>query len=266
MFILNNVAQPDTLHDAYRILTEKKSNTVLGGCAYLRMGSQIIHTGVDLSKLGLHYIKEADDCIEMGAMATLRDVETNPALFKYFNGVLPKAVGSIIGVQFRNVVTVGASVFSRYGFSDFITALMALDTEVELYHGGRMTLPRFMDRRRAKDILTKVIVHKTNRQAAYQALRNSKSDYPILTVAVSRLEDDWKIAVGARPTRARLAVQAAKRLVTGGTVTSDVIGQAAQIAAEELPFGTNMRGSAEYRRAMCHVLVKRAIAEVAACK
>ncbi|SMC35489.1 FAD binding domain-containing protein [Sporomusa malonica] len=267
MFTLLNIAQPESLQDAYKIVTAKKSNAILGGCTYLRMGSQTIHTGVDLAKLGLHYIKEHDTFIELGAMATLRDIETNAALNKYFNGLLPKAVRSIIGIQFRNSATVGASVFSRYGFSDFITALLALDTEVELYKGGRMALAEFLDTPRSKDILTKVIIHKTNRTASYQALRNSASDYPILTVAVSHNAGDWNIAVGARPTRAKLAVQAAALLAgAGADVTPAILEQAAQMAAAELPFGANMRASAEYRCAMCKTLVKRAIAEVAACK
>ena len=49
-------------------------------------------------------------------MTTLRDLEVSPILNKYFNGVIGNCVKDIIGVQFRNVVTVGASVFSKYGF------------------------------------------------------------------------------------------------------------------------------------------------------
>ncbi|WP_094603981.1 hypothetical protein SPSIL_044060 [Sporomusa silvacetica DSM 10669] len=267
MFTLLNVAQPDTLEAAYNILKEKRSNAVLGGCAYLRMGSQTIHTGVDLSKLGLKYSKDYGSYIEIGAMTSLRDVETNAAVNNYADGLLPKAVANIIGVQFRNVVTVGASVFMRYGFSDFLTALLALDTEVELVKGGRMTLAAFLDTPRSKDILTKIIIHKTKGHAAYQALRNSASDYPLLTVAVSQLDGEWKIAVGARPTRARLAVQAAALLRDGDNdMTAEVMEQAAQTAVGELSFGDNSRASAVYRQAVAKTLIKRAIAEVVACK
>lgn len=266
MFTLLNVAQPDTLEAAYNILKEKRSNAVLGGCAYLRMGSQTIHTGVDLSKLGLRYSKDYGSYIEIGAMTSLREVETDAALNNYADGLLPKAVANIIGVQFRNVVTVGASVFMRYGFSDFLTALLALDTEVELVKSGRMALAAFLDTPRSKDILTKIIIHKTKGHAAYQALRNSASDYPLLTVAASRLEGEWKIAVGARPTRARLAVQAAALLREADNVTAEVMEQAVQTAVDELSFGDNRRASAVYRQAVAKTLIKRAIAEVAACK
>ncbi|QDR82177.1 FAD binding domain-containing protein [Sporomusa termitida] len=267
MFTLLNIAQPDTQQEAYRLLTAKKSNVILGGCAWLRLGSQTIHTGVDLSKLGLNFIKEYDTYFEIGAMTSLRDIETSVALNRWFSGILAKSVQSIIGVQFRNVATVGASVFARYGFSDFLTALLALDTEIELYQGGRLTLAAFVDMPRNKDLLVKVIIHKTSRTAAYLALRNSQSDFPVLTVAVSRLDGAWKIAVGARPTRAKLAAQAAVLLAGAGRdVPPDCLRQAAELAAEELPFGANMRASAAYRRLLCQTLVQRGLTEVTACR
>lgn len=264
MFRMLAVAQPATLAEAYKTLTAKRFNTVLGGCAWLRMGSLTIPTGVDLSKLNLAYINDCADTIEVGAMATLRAVEKSQALAEYGNGILPQAVSNIIGVQFRNVATVGGSIFARFGFSDVITALLALDAEVELYQAGRMSLAEFLDKPRTKDILVKLIIHKTKRMAAYQALRNSASDFPILTVAVSKLDAEWKIAVGARPAKAKLAIEAAKLLTDG--ITPEAIENAAQAAAAELSFGDNMRASAEYRQEMCKVLIRRAIAEVTACK
>lgn len=267
MFTLRTVAQPETLEAAYKLVTEKRNNAILGGCAYLRLGSQTIPVGVDLSKLGLQYITEHSNTIEIGAMTSLRDVETHAVLKNYGDGLVPKAVANIVGVQFRNIATVGASVFMRYGFSDFLTALLALDAEVELVKGGRMSLFAFLDSPRTKDILTKVIIHKCNGHAAYQALRNSAADYPLLTVAVSRLGDQWRIAVGARPTRAKLAVQAAAWLENAGQeMTATVTEEAARLAVTELPFGSNRRASAAYRQAVAETLIKRGIAEVAACK
>jgi CO/xanthine dehydrogenase FAD-binding subunit len=265
VFACLNLTQPNTLEEAYRMLVNKRNNTVLGGCAFLRLGSQSIDTAVDLSKLNLQYISAQHDDIEIGAMTTFRDIETSPVLHDYFNGVLPKSVSSIIGVQFRNIVTVGATVYSKYVFSDLITALLALDTEVELYKGGRMPLDEFLDKPYEKDILIKIFIKRNQRKAAYQNLRNSVSDYPILNVAVSRMGDKWRIVAGARPQRAAIAKKASAEL-TKGNLSIEQIDVAANMAAEELSFGTNMRGTAEYRQAVCSVLVKRAIAEVVQCK
>ena len=265
MFTIQKLAQPHTLDDAYQLLAAHRNNAILGGCAFLRLGSQRINTAIDLSHCNLAYIKETSDEIIIGAMATFRDVETSSILQTHGNGIVSKAVSNIIGVQLRNSATVGASVFSKYGFSDFIPALLALDTDVQLYMGGRLPLAAFLRNKYQKDILTQVIIKKNDRSAAYQQFRNSHSDFPLLNVAVSQLDGAWRIVVGARPGRAKFARRAAEML-SAAEATSEAITQAAQAAAEELLFGTNTRASAVYRKALCQTLVQRAITEVLLCK
>jgi CO/xanthine dehydrogenase FAD-binding subunit len=284
VFSLRDIVQPESLAEAYELLMKQKTNTVLGGCAFLRLGSKRIGTGIDLSKLNLDHIKEREGFIEIGAMVSFRDLETHSVLREAFDGMLPKAVGNIIGVQFRNGVTVGGSVFPKYGFSDLITALLALDTEVELYKAGRMSLREFLDKPFQKDILTSIRIRKEERRASYQNLRISASDYPVLTVAASRAGAAWKIVVGARPQKAQLAERASEELTeltlayfkaqNKGTDTildsnffSDLkIDSLAERVVQELNFGTNSRGSAVYRKAVSKALVQRAIKEVLTCK
>lgn len=265
MFTIQHLVQPDTLEEAYDVLTRDISNTILGGCAFLRLGSKKIGTAIDLSKLNLNGIKEQGDFIEIGAMTTFRDLETSPVLKESFNGVLPQSVSHIIGVQFRNTVTVGATVYSKFGFSDLLTALLALDTDVELYKAGRMPLTDFLEKSPQRDILTRIFIRKNSCKAVYKDLRNSQSDFPVLNVAVSQKDDQWRVVVGARPLRAQIAQKASDELFQG-SATPAGIALAARLAAEELSFGSNIRGSAEYRKAMCKVLVERAVTEVLQCK
>ncbi len=232
--------------------------------AFLRMGTKRIGTGIDLSNLNLNLIEETPDYIEIGAMTTLRDLEVSPILNKYFDRVLSNAVRDIIGVQFRNVVTVGGSVFSKYGFSDLIVGLLALETEVELYNGGRMPLEEFLNRKYEKDILVKLYIKKNNANAIYKCMRNSRSDYPILNLAVSKDDNNFKICVGARPQRATVAVKASEFL-SNNPINEENIIKASEIACEELVFGSNMRASKEYRKAVCKSLVKNALMEVSSC-
>jgi CO/xanthine dehydrogenase FAD-binding subunit len=264
VFTLQNLVQPETVEEAYEILIKSRANTVLGGCAFLKMGSKRIGTAIELSKLNLDYIKEDSDYIEIGAMTTLREIETNPNLKEYFNGLLPKSLGNIIGVQFRNVVTTGATVFSKYSFSDFITALLVLDTEVELYDAGRIPLEEFLKLPFKKDILTRIFIKKSDGLASYKDFRNSASDYPVLNVAVSNLDNEWKIVVGARPGRAAIARNASLKL-SKEELTDVEIEAMANMATEELEFGSNMRASKEYRKALCKVLIRRAVKEVLEC-
>lgn len=265
MFTMLDLVQPDNLEEAYQSLSEKRNNTILGGCAFLKMGKKLITTGVDLSRLNLNYILEKDGFIEIGAMTSLRELETHPLLNDYYNGVLPQSVRDIIGVQFRNGVTVGASVYSKYGFSDLITALLSLETEVELFKAGRMSLIDFLARPKEKDILVRLFIKKSMHRASFLSFRSSSSDYSVLNVAVSMLDKHWTIAVGARPSKAAIAVNASA-ILSQDVPTLVTIEQAALQASEELTFGTNKRGTAAYRKALCKALVKRGIMEVTACK
>lgn len=265
MFTILNLVQSDNLAEAYQTLSDKPNNTILGGCAFLKMGKKRITTGIDLTNLKLNYIQEKDGFIEIGAMTSLRDLETHPLLKEHYNGVLPQSVRDIIGVQFRNGVTVGASVYSKYGFSDLITALLCLDTEVELFKAGRMPLVDFLARPKEKDILVRLWIKKTMRQATYLSFRSSASDYAVLNVAVSKLDNQWTIAVGARPSKAAIAVSASAMLSQEVPIL-EITEEVAQKVSEELSFGTNTRGTATYRKALCKALVKRGIMEVLACK
>lgn len=261
MFSIDHLVRPETIEEAYEVLVSRKNNAVLGGCAFLRLGSQRIGTAIDLAKLNLNYIKEQAGYIEIGAMATLRDLEINPLLNRHFNGVLPKAAANVIGVQFRNIATVGASVYSKYGFSDIITPLLALDTEVELSKGGRMPLDEFLNRPHERDILTRIFIRKNERSAAFHSLRTSASDYPVLNTAASSFKNQWRIVVGARPSRAAIASAASAELAQGAIDTVS-LERISSLAAQELSFGTNGRGTAAYRQSMSRVLIKRAVLEV----
>lgn len=264
MFTLIDIVQPTTLEEAYSVLTKRKNNQLLGGSAFLRMGKKRIGTGIELSNLNLDYIKEDEEYVEIGAMTTFRSLETCSIIKDNFGSIIQDAVKDIIGVQFRNVVTVGGTVFSKYGFSDLIVALLSLDTEVELYKGGRMSLDDFLDRKYEKDLLTKVYIKKKNKKASYKSLRNAKSDYPLINVSVSKDKDRFKICIGARPQKA-IEAKEASAFLSSNDITEANIEKASKIAVDEVAFGTNMRASKEYRYAMAKVLIKRAIMEVIEC-
>lgn len=127
---------------------------------WLRLCSPRIQNAIDLSGLDLDYIKETEEAFEIGAMCSLRSLETHPELEAYFCGAIKESVRHIVGVQFRNQATVGGSIYGRFGFSDVLTCLLALDTEVVLVHAGKMTLAEFADRKRDRDILEKIIIKK----------------------------------------------------------------------------------------------------------
>lgn len=265
MFSIDELFQPESLNEAAELLDQYPDITILGGCGFLKLGNRRIARAMDLTNCGVRQIREDAKAIEIGAMATLRQVETDPALRILFNGALPRAAGSIMGVQFRNCATMGASVYSKYGFSDLIPVLLTLNTEVELLRGGRLRLIDFMERPIARDVLTRIFIAKDGRQVSYQNMRNATADFPILNCSVSQLGSDWQVVVGARPARAQLAMGGSKMLSDMSPNQIDIEKVAATVSGE-VAFGNNNKASADYRRSLARVLVKRAIEEVLACK
>ncbi len=270
MFTAKDYVMPKTLDEAWQILNARKSNSIVAGCAWLRMGNKRIDTAVDLSNVGLDFINDFDDRIEIGAMTSYRTIETSPIINQYFNGILSKAVAPIIGVQFRNGVTVGGSVYSRFGFSDFLTPLLALGAQVKLYHKGVIALEDFLKMPYEKDILEMIIIPKYLLKASYQMLRNTEADFPIVNVAVTKNHGKYTVTVGARPQKAVIA-QRVSEFLTHSLVENenncldDMIKEACCILGEEISFGSNMRASAQYREKIAKVLLKRALLEVEAC-
>lgn len=249
--------------EAAELLQKSRSNAVLAGGTWLRMSHRAIGTAIDLGHLGLDTIRVAEESITLGAAVTLRTLEVHPLLQTEFGGVLPQSVSHIVGVQFRNMATVGASVASKYGFSDLLCALLALDCEVELALGGRIALADFLQTPPlTRDLLTAVHIRRDGRTACYLTQRRTATDFAVLSVTASRTPaGDYALSVGARPAvavRSRAAALAMQR--------GQGAGAAALAAAEELRFGTNQRGSAEYRRILCEVLSRRALTELEAAR
>lgn len=159
MITIREYARPATLEEAWQ-LNQKRPNRVLGGMLWLKMEKISVGTAIDLSALGLDTIEETDTEFAIGAMATLRSLETHAALNAATNGAMREAVRHIVGVQFRNCATVGGSVYGRFGFSDVLTLLLALDCDVELYKAGRMPIAQFAALPYDRDILTHVYIKK----------------------------------------------------------------------------------------------------------
>ena len=113
-----------------------------------------------------------------------------------------EAVRHIVGVQFRNLATVGGSVYGRFGFSDVLTAFLAMDSYVELYKGGIVPMREFATSAFDRDILVRVIVKKTPGSFTYHSVRNTQTDFPVLTCAVSKINGKYCSVIGARPSKA----------------------------------------------------------------
>lgn len=261
MLEIENIIFPESPGDALAIVRNDPASVILGGCGYLRLGSRKIATAVDLSKLGLDKITETENSLEIGAMVTLRTLETDACVTAFASGVLARAVENIVGVQLRSCVTLGGSVAGRYPFSDPITALLALDAELVFQGAGRMSLQDYLSGKGLRDVLVKIILPRDERVAAFTSMRKTTTDYAVLNCAVARVGADYRVLVGSRPSRA-IRVDSAEQYLAANGLTKETAEKAGLLAADNLSFGDNPRGSGEYRKKICPVLVKRALIEV----
>lgn len=257
---IEQLVRPKSLEQAHEILKQSPRNVVLGGCGFLRLGNRKIETALDLSCLGLNQIVLCDDQIEIGAYVTYGQIERSELMKSLAQGILPKAVGSILGVQFRNMVTVGGSVFPKYGFSDFLTPLSVLNAEVELFPSGRMSITEFLSFRGKNEILVKLYLPNNPKlKAEYIALRNSTADFPLVNLAISQNGSLWKVAVGSRPGPAKLAEHCG-HFLSEKDLTKDRIVEAGDILIREMDFESNRSASATYRQQVVKHLFIRALA------
>ena len=147
MLTIKNYVKVKSLEEAYE-LNQKKSNRVIGGMLWLRLSDLRVQTAIDLSGLGLDQIEETEEAFSIGCMTTLRQLELHGGLDCYTGGALRESLRHIVGVQFRNLATVGGSIYGRFGFSDVLTMFLVLDTYVELYRGGILPLKEFLARKK----------------------------------------------------------------------------------------------------------------------
>ena len=256
MFTIDKYVVVENLEQAYE-LNKSKRNVILGGTLWLKMGRKKIGTAIDLSSLGLNLIEEDEESFKIGCMCTLRDLETNYSLNNHFSDLFIKSVENIVGVQMRNMATVGGSIYSRFGFSDILTALLSLDCYVELYKGGVVPLKEYVNMPLDNDILVNIIIKKDGRKISYLSHRMSSSDLPVLTCAVSNLENKWNVVIGARPCKAELL-----QFDLGKNPSDEEINSIISQLLNDTCFGTNLRGSKKYRQILANVLVKRNIDEI----
>lgn len=274
MFYYNQYVRAQSLDEAYE-LYQKKPNFVLGGMLWLKMKNKTLGTAIDLCDLGLDQIDEDENEFRIGAYATLRQIETHEALNAYTHGAIAESVRHIVGVQFRNVATVGGSIWGRFGFSDVMTIFRALGAKVQLHKAGIMDLDEFAALpRTTRDVLVSVIVPKNAKGVVYLSQRNQSTDFPVLTCAVANRSGRYVAVIGASPYMAEPvwdedgildgiadAKTDSNAALTDNSENNAKIDKFAEYVAEHIRFGSNIRAGAEYREIICRGLTRRAVTQ-----
>lgn len=256
MFTADNYIVANSVEEAYE-LNKARNSTVVGGMLWLKMSNKKFKNIIDLSKLELDKIEETEEEIQIGAMVSLRELETNEILKANFGEAFKESVRHIVGVQFRNCATIGGSVYGRFGFSDILTLLMSLDCYVKVYPTGIIPIEEYAKQKQENEILEKIIIKKHNYNVSYLTQRLTKTDFPILACSVAKIDDKYRVSIGARPMRAVLVENE-----LSSNPTEEEIVKLQNHIEETVKFGSNMRASGEYRKLLAKILTKRAIENI----
>ena len=259
MVTIQNYVRAQSIDEAYE-LNQKKGSCIIGGMLWTKMQDRLIQTAIDMCDLGLDKIEEREDEFIIGAMTSLRQIELHDGLNKYTHGAVCEAVKDIVGVQFRNLATIGGSIWGRFGFSDILTVFLAMDAFVELYHGGMIPLREFVNMKKDRDVIVHLIIRKTPGVFAYASVRNQRTDFPVIACSASCVDGEYRLAVGARPGRAILVLDE-EGLLTGG-LSDDTEKAFANWVSDKVPVGSNHRAGAEYRSRLIRVLGQRLLKKI----
>jgi carbon-monoxide dehydrogenase medium subunit len=220
---------------------------------------------VDIGRLrDLNYVRDAGDHLAVGALTTHEELHFDE-LLRAECPLLAHTAGEIGDPQVRHMGTIGGSVAHADPASDLPAVLLALDAELVVHGpGGDRTLPAsgfwkgiFESELGPQDLLTEIRVPKTGGTGwSYQKFNPRAQDWAIVGVAAVARNGGAAVALtnmGETPVRAGAVEQA----LAGGAGAAD--------AAEQALEGTNppedALASADYRRHLAKVLVRRALEE-----
>ncbi|MDD4355368.1 MAG: FAD binding domain-containing protein [Candidatus Izemoplasmatales bacterium] len=261
--IVRNYFRAESPEAAFQVLTEDPKSVILGGGLWLRLSFSEVSTLIGLEKLGLDRIEEDDQWIKLGSQVTLRDLQTATPLQSLAGGILSQASEHIMGIGVRNVATIGGTICGRYGFSDLLTALLALDARLVFFKTEELSLKQYLAKKKPlRDILLSIRIRKTPGAGYFHKISTTALDFAILNLAIARRAGKYKIVVGSRPGIAKCAENAMEYLDQIENPSESDILKATQLALEELTFSTNLKATQEYRQELARVYVERGLKAV----
>jgi len=225
----------------------------------------------------LRGVRREDGHIVMGGGVTIAQVLEDPLIAQHA-AVLREAAAVFANPLVRNRATVGGNLVDGSPAANMPPPLLVLDAEVELMSkvgtrrvglddflvGVRQTL------RRPDELLTAIRwpLPPPRSAGAFYKIGLRKSDaIAVVSVAVMVACDEnghceqARVALGSVAPRV-IRARAAESVLSGQTLTPEIIAEAARLSAEAAHPIDDIRGSAEYRKRVTEVLVRRLLTEV----
>ena len=236
---------------------------------------------IDLSAVSeLRFVKEMEDGLHVGPMATLSDLLDFPPLERNY-GVLKEVVSEIGSWQVRNRATLAGNLCNASPAADSAPALLVLEAKLRLrslaservvdlsdfFQGPGKTLLA------PTEMVDEIIIPRPLPPCYGRYLRFSrrrKVDLALVGVALLLFPGDRngftreaRVALGAVapiPLRSRKAEQT----ISGKILDPSLFHEVARICIEDTTCISDIRASREYREEILMTLVKRGLSEIGA--
>jgi carbon-monoxide dehydrogenase medium subunit len=272
---------PTSLDETVQLLNEhgEEARLIAGGTALVILMKQGLVQPALLVGLGqlpdLRGVEADDSGLRIGALTTHREVEISP-LVEARLPVLADTLRKVATVRIRNVGTIGGNLAHADPNQDPPVTLIALGASVELASAGAervVALEEFFTdyyetTLQPGEVIKSIRVPGLPPRSGSvfeKFLPRTADDYATVAVAaVITLDEsgercqDVRVALGSvGPTPIRSA--RAEEVLRGQSPTEKAIREAAALVPAELDPISDIRGSAEYKRDMAEVWVRRSL-------
>jgi len=230
---------------------------------------------VDISAIDLNYVKVEGKKLAIGGAATFQQIVISKELNESVNGLVPAAAQAYSTRIQRNTTTLQDVLFGYATFFDLLTALLALDTQVTVQGKRKRVVPLasfFSKENRvvlsnseiAVDFSAKLPSGDAGASLQRVALTDGDAVAILNVVAVLKMTGkkcaEARIAVGGGlPAPVRLT--ALEQELADKPLDAALVESVSAKAADLIEPVSDVRGSAQYRKQISGVLVRRALAE-----
>ena len=259
---LTEYHQPTTLDEALRLLRRTRLKTVplAGGTSLVPAAARDVQAVVDLNALNLSFIRQETDW-QIGATTKLQTLIDHAEVRAYANGILSAAILDTASRNTREAASLAGSIVAAPGNSPLFAALLALAARltVRAARGAReddVALAYWEPQPRSLILHITLPALPDDTRAAYEKVARTPADLPIVCVAARATLDQAQL----RDIRLALGGVAEKPIVI--TRPAGSIDELAQLAISTVTPPDDYFATADYRREMIGVLVKRALSKL----
>lgn len=251
-----------------------KGAILAGGVDLARSPRDDIEGLIDITGIGLSYIRRDKEGLHIGATTTLAELLAHPLAQDYAGGILPETLRQVAYPALRNMATFGGAVVSAHPWADIPTLLVALGAQArwqkeggeekasleELYHQPFRAIFR-------EAVVLEVVLPPWDGAFAFEKISRNTGDIALLNACAGLVLREgriaWaRVAVGARPARGE-RLPWLEEMVRGEPPTEALWRMVAEEVRARMEVESDRRASADWRRQVAGILVQRALARAA---